>query len=155
MVISQIFIQAGEDLNHDISVENGDVIRVFIITENGRFEITSPSDGSILQNVSLFTKTDPSFHAQIEISAKGYLLVNNMLRHEKNPPLAAKKARMIFDRNSSFAVGSDTLILNNILIELMPEKTWVPLATNRNGNHGDPLISKRRNVKFAFREIAD
>lgn len=154
MVISQIFIPAGEDLNHDISVENGDVIRVFIITENGRFEITSPSDGSFLQNVSL-SKTDPSFHAQIEISAKGYLLVNNMLRHEKNPPLAAKKARMIFDRNSSFAVGSDTLILGNILIELMPEKTWVPLATNRNGNHGDPLISKRRNVKFAFREIAD
>ena len=154
MVISQIFIPAGEDLNHDISVENGDVIRVFIITENGRFEITSPSDGSILQNVSL-SKTDPSFHAQIEISAKGYLRINNMLRHEKNPPLAAKKARMIFDRNSSFAVGSDTLILGNVLIELMPEKTWVPLATNRNGNHGDPLISKRRNVKFAFREIAD
>ena len=154
MVISQIFIQAGEDLNHDISVENGDVIRVFIITENGRFEITSPSDGSILQNVSL-SKTNPSFHAQIEISAKGCLLINNILRQEGNPPLAAKKARIIFDEKSSFVIENHKLALVGVFVEIMPEKIWVPLATNRNGNHGDPLISKRRNVKFAFREIAD
>ena len=162
-VLTDLFITAEDNANHNVRADDGGPLDARVNyahnTENYSFQpIKHVIDVLKIEQIQ---RQDELHMAEIRVSAEKdgeLLVVKNINRNPLNPDDSVQMLYVLYDEKSSVKAEGDgySFTLVDVLIRVpYIVGGWAPLATNRHGDHGDPLVDKRRTVRFVFRQFTD